>query len=184
MLITEEYRSQQKTLHENPDYGTASVMYAPMVAKAINTFQVQELLDYGAGKLRLLKTIADQRLVDHKFRYVPYEPADDRYSEPPKPCEMVACIDVLEHVEPELIDSVLDDLQRVTGSIGFFTVHTGPAGKTLPDGRNAHLIQEPMFWWLEKFAARFVLQTVQRTDSGFWVLVTPEDGDGADLSGV
>lgn len=183
MLISEDYRTQQKKLHENPEYGTASVGYAPLVARAINSFGVEKLLDYGAGKLRLLKTIADERLVDRKFRYIPYEPADDRYAEPPPPTEMVVCIDVLEHVEPEALDAVLDDLQRVTQRIGFFTIHTGPAVKVLPDGRNAHLIQQPIIWWLEKLASRFEFQTVQRTPGGFYVLVTPRD-DGSDIPGV
>lgn len=185
MLITEGYREQQRKLHENPNYGTASVNFAPTVAKAINSLQVQTLLDYGAGKLRLLKTIADNRLVDHKFRYIPYEPADPRYAEAPPPAEMVACIDVLEHVEPELIDSVLDDLKRVTLRVGLFSIHTGPAAKVLDDGRNAHLIQQPAIWWLTKLCERFDLQTVQKTDGGFWVLVSPlEDGNAADLPGL
>jgi hypothetical protein len=55
---------------------------------------------------------------------------------------MVACIDVLEHIEPKLLENVLDDLQRVTREIGFFTVSTVLAEKTLADGRNAHLIVE------------------------------------------
>ena len=174
MLITDDYRQAQKDLHRDPNYGTASVQYAPLVSKLINQFNVQELLDYGAGKLRLLKTIAENKLVDHKFRYIPYEPADDRYSERPRPCEMVACIDVLEHVEPDLIDNVLDELKRLVGEVGFFTVHCGPAKKVLPDGRNAHLIQEGMDWWLPKFMARFDIQTVQKTPGGFWLLVTPQ----------
>jgi hypothetical protein len=175
MLITEDYRQTQKTLHEDPNYGTASVQYAPMVAKLINSFEVQEVLDYGAGKLRLLKTIADKRLVRHKFRYIPYEPADDRYSEAPRPCELVVCIDVLEHIEPDLLDNVLDDLRRLTGEYGFFTVHCGPAVKVLTDGRNAHLTQQPLSWWLPKFLERFELQTAQKTEGGFWVMVTPKD---------
>jgi len=43
----------------------------------------------------------------------------------PSPASFVACIDVLEHIEPELLDNVLDDLRRVTAQIGVFTVHTG-----------------------------------------------------------
>ena len=30
---------------------------------------------------------------------------------------------------------------------------TGPAEKMLPDGRNAHLIQQPKQWWLDKVVA-------------------------------
>lgn len=172
MLITDEYRAQQKRLHENPAYGTASEAWAPLVAKLIDQFEADELLDYGAGKLRLLKTIADKRLVKRRFRYIPYEPADDRYSSKPHPTEFVTCIDVLEHIEPECLDDVLDDLKRVVGHIGFFTIHTGPAVKVLDDGRNAHLIQEGMRFWVPKLDERFTIQTIQRTEGGFWTLVT------------
>ena len=32
-LISEEYRKMQQQLHENPNYGVASVGYAPLVAQ-------------------------------------------------------------------------------------------------------------------------------------------------------
>jgi hypothetical protein len=174
MLISEGYRMQQKKLHDTTQYGTASAGYAPMVAKMIDQNNVDTLLDYGAGsRLTLIKTIAQQRLAQRKFNYTAYEPAVDLYAKTPEPAEMVACLDVLEHIEPECLDAVLDDLKRVTQRIGFFTVSTVPAMKTLPDGRNAHLIQEPAEWWLPKITDRFKLQTFQRNDSGFVVLVSP-----------
>lgn len=52
-LITEEYRQMPARLHENPDYGVASLEFAPLVADAIEALGVNELLDYGAGKGRL-----------------------------------------------------------------------------------------------------------------------------------
>ena len=35
LLISEEYRQTQQQFHENPQYGVASVAYAPLVAKII-----------------------------------------------------------------------------------------------------------------------------------------------------
>jgi len=55
--------------------------------------------------------------------------------------DLVTCIDILEHIEPELLENVLLELKRLHGRLYFFTIHLGPAGKTLSDGRNAHLIQ-------------------------------------------
>jgi hypothetical protein len=80
---------------------------------------------------------------------------------------MVACIDVLEHIEPHLLDNVLDDLRRVTRDLLFVTVDCGPAVKVLPDGRNAHLIQQPPSWWLPKLMSRFDLRMYQYTGNGF-----------------
>lgn len=174
MLISERYRDQQKQMHETTVYGIASAQYATMVAKVIDQYAVDDLLDYGAGsRLTLIKTIAEQRLVKRKFNYHAYEPAIEMYAKTPEPAEMVACIDVLEHIEPDCLDAVLDDLKRVTSKIGLFTIATVPAGKTLPDGRNAHLIVEPAEWWLPRLTDRFMLQSFQRNKGGFVVLVSP-----------
>lgn len=69
------------------------------------------------------------------------------------------------------MDNVLDDLRRVTAGVGVFTVHTGAAVKWLPDGRSAHLIQQPPEWWLPKIMARFEPATYARMEKGFWVAV-------------
>src|SRR6476661_3688775 len=152
-LITEEYREMQRDLHRNPEYGVASVQYAPMVAEVMEAVGTRELLDYGAGKGRLGVTL--NSMFDEKFVIHHYEPAVAEWSKPPAPCNFVACIDVLEHIEPDLLEDVLDDLERVTARVGIFSVHTGPAKRILPNGRNAHLIQQPAAWWLPKFFARF-----------------------------
>ncbi len=170
-LISDEYRAQQRAMHANPEYGVASQAFAPVVAKVMNQYAVVELLDYGAGKGRLAQTLMRDRLVDHPFRVQHYEPAVHDWSGEPTPTEMVACIDVLEHIEPHLLDNVLDDLVRVTKAIGLFSVSTEPAIKKLPDGRNAHLIIEPLEWWVPKLMARFSLHVLQRTADGFFALV-------------
>ena len=167
MLISENYRKEQEELHQNPNYGVASVQFAPLVTNIINKLGVTELLDYGAGKGRLAENIRP----DHKMEIELYDPARPEWSEAPNPRDFVTCIDVLEHIEPDLLDNVLDDLKRVTRGVGFFTIHTGPAVKTLSDGRNAHLIQEDFRWWLPKLWERFDLHSYQLTPGGFYVVV-------------
>ena len=168
-LISDEYRQLQRALHENPSYGVASLHYAPMVAGMLESVDATELLDYGAGKGRL--GVALQEQVKRPLRIHHYDPAIPEWAAPPRPCGFVACIDVLEHIEPGMLDNVLDDLQRVTQGIGVYTVHTEPAIKQLPDGRNAHLIQQPVEWWLPRFQARFDVVKVNPMQHGFWILV-------------
>ena len=170
-LISDDYRQQQEQLHENPQYGVASEAYAPLVAKACNQYDIRELLDYGCGKGRLAESLMRNRMVDHPMRFQHYDPAVPKWAADPEPCEMVACIDVLEHIEPALLDNVLDDLQRLTQAIGVFTVSTIPAKKTLADGRNAHLIVQSESWWLPKIMERFDLHVFQKVPDGFFVLV-------------
>src|SRR5436190_3801658 len=111
-LITEEYRRMQQELHRNPNYGVASVGFAPFVANVIKQVGATELLDYGAGKGRLALTLDD--LMDEPITVHHYDPAIPEWSQTPTPCDFVTCIDVLEHIEPALLDNVLDDLKRVT----------------------------------------------------------------------
>ena len=78
---------------------------------------------------------------------------------------VVACIDVLEHIEPDLLDHVLDDLQRVVAGVGFHGARRR-RGKNPAGRRNAHLIQKPASWWLPKFFERFDLMTFDRMPQG------------------
>lgn len=139
-----------------------------MVSDIIKRMEVSHLLDYGCGEN---VNLAKHLKVPHKVTYQAYDPAVPRFSKLPLPAEMVACVDVLEHIEPEYLDNVLDDLVRVTDAILFASVDTAPAKKVLSDGRNAHLIQKPMAWWLPKFLSRFEIQTVQATsDHSFFIV--------------
>jgi hypothetical protein len=102
-LISDDYRRMQQELHKNPNYGVASVGYAPIVADLMRTVGATELLDYGAGKGRLGQTLRQQTQQQLTIHH--YDPAIPEWSAPPKPCRFVASIDVLEHIEPHLIDN-------------------------------------------------------------------------------
>ncbi|MCA1909592.1 MAG: class I SAM-dependent methyltransferase [Magnetospirillum sp.] len=168
-LISEQYRDMQRSLHENPDYGVASVEYAPLLAEVMGKLQVYDVLDYGAGKGRLGQEL--RRLMPFPPDVAHYDPAVLQWSAEPQPRDLVTCIDVLEHIEPDLLDNVLDHLAVLVLRYGFFTIHCGPAKKVLPDGRNAHLIQEDERWWLPRLLQRFNLLTYNRNAAGFWVVV-------------
>jgi hypothetical protein len=166
-VISEEYRKQQQELHRNPNYGVASLMYAGHVAHVMEVTGAKSVSDYGAGKQNLKKGLAAKGLT---FEYRPYDPAFPEYGTP-QPADLVCCIDVLEHIEPAFLDNVLAELARITVNRGFFTVHTGPAAKVLPDGRNAHLIQQPKAWWEPKFRALFEVEHLADSPGGFFVVV-------------
>ena len=120
-LISEEYRKQQSYLHEQHiNYGVASMEFGDTVSHIINSNAIIEVLDYGSGKGRLATCLQ----LNHSINLQCYDPAIKKYSQLPKPAELVVCIDVLEHIEPDLIDSVLDHLQTLTTRLGFFTIHS------------------------------------------------------------
>lgn len=168
--ITPEYLLEQQLLHQNPNYGKMSVYFAPVIAEEIRKHNYKSISDYGAGKKRLQEALIKEGV---NVEYFPYDPAFPEYGEPME-ADLVCCIDVLEHIEPEKLDNVLKELHSITRKDGFFTVHTQAAAKTLSDGRNAHLIQEPASWWLPKIEQYFNI--VHYKDStltrGFEITVT------------
>lgn len=138
----------------------------------IDLMEVDHLLDYGCGHNKsLTKTLKPAR----PFTYQAYDPGVPECADDPIPAQMVVCIDVLEHIEPECLEDVLDHLEHLTEQVLFCTVHTGPAGKILPDGRNAHLIQKPYDWWLPHFTERFELQGFHARGNGFELVLIAND---------
>lgn len=150
MLISDKYLKEQRRMHENGRYGAASKKFAHHVIELVKERRPKSILDYGAGK-GALGELLDGMLdgVDFK-QYDPGIPSID--SLPEGRFDLVCCIDVLEHIEPECIDAVLRSIRDKTAGIAFLTIHTGPAGKVLSDGRNAHLIQKPLGWWRKKLS--------------------------------
>lgn len=155
-LISESYLTQQRWMHQHKGQygGVQPAAMLPFILELIERHNVTEVIDYGAGKGHLGALLYR---ADYRGDYVPYDPAVADWDEHPEPGQMVVCIDVLEHIEPELLNNVLDDLAALTQVVGFLVVNLRPAKKHLPDGRNAHLIIESPAWWRERIAARFVI---------------------------
>lgn len=160
--ITPEYVEMNRQLHElKKGYGTSGERWARAILDYSMHYQTRDILDYGCGKATLSYALP--------FDIRCYDPAIEGLDKPPEPADIVVCTDVLEHVEEQCVDAVLDELQRLTRIFLFATVATGPARKNLPDGRNAHITQRPLLWWLERLAARFDVMNVSAlTKRGTW----------------
>ena len=165
MLITPEYADLNAKLHDaRPDYGTSGRQWAKLVAALSVQVQAESILDYGCGK----QTLAAQLPA---LTVIGYDPAVPGLQATPAPADLVVCTDVLEHVEPDCIDAVMDDLCRVARHAAFVTVATRPAVKTLADGRNAHLTVQGLDWWRERFLERFDIVDVVEVDGHEFALV-------------
>lgn len=164
-LVSDEYREVLKETHaragEKGWGNTANTKYYGVIKNLIERREIKEVLDYGAGwggvKHALAKDLPD--VIVHE-----YEPSRDEVSAPPKPCDFVICCDVLEHVEPDLFEDVLDDLERVITDTAYITLFFYPAKRVLADGRNAHLIVKPFEWWLRVLSHRFYIRQARKFD--------------------
>lgn len=148
-LISREYLEEQKKLHASPrGYGGKGNKWAEVVVGLAAHYKCASILDYGCGQGTL--AIALKQLGRDCRQY---DPAIPKHAAMPEPSDLVVCTDVIEHIEPDCLDSVLKHLRMLTKKALFFVAATRPASKTLSDGRNAHLIIESAEWWAAKVSA-------------------------------
>lgn len=166
MLITPQYQQLQETFHvQRPDYGCSSSRHVDFILDLAAKLNTRDILDYGCGKAHLQKGIP--------YPIQNYDPCIPEYAKRPSCARIVVCTDVLEHIEHDCLDAVLDDLRRLTGEVLFLNVACRPAAKFLPDGRNAHLIQETPTWWMRKLLPLFDLASFQVGKGEFTTIMTP-----------
>lgn len=160
MLISDEWRDLNASLHRGNDaFGGRGHKWSRRVADIADRFDCSSVLDYGCGKATLNVDLDVRR----------YDPAVRQFSALPKPADLVVCTDVLEHIEPDHLGDVLDHLHSLTAKAAFLVVGTRPSDKTMPDGRNAHLIIEPMDWWMPLIKQRWqVLESYDSGEKGHW----------------
>lgn len=162
-MISDEYRAMNAALHKDESYGTSGSRYAQQILALATSMQTQDILDYGCGKSTLSSNLP--------FRISQYDPAIEKHSKLPKPADLVVCTDVLEHVEPEHLETVLAHLRELTKVKGFLIIATRPAKKILSDGRNAHLTVETPEWWLNKLWNYFKVVGFQDMNGAMLVIV-------------
>jgi hypothetical protein len=154
MLLTEEYKKLLREEHAHSRWGDSGKTLIPEIVEGCKETFSDTFLDYGAGRGCVKEAL--QLRYPNQYNVIEYDPGLVEISGEKEPQPFVICIDVLEHVEPECVDDVLDDLKRLTLERGLLSICCYPAKRILPDGRNAHLsIHDPQ-WWIEKIEDRFL----------------------------
>jgi 2-polyprenyl-3-methyl-5-hydroxy-6-metoxy-1,4-benzoquinol methylase len=159
-LISEDYRKQLAAMHSNELFGSRGWKRAKDVQYLADRARTKDILDYGCGKGALAHASPTYNVTN-------YDPGIAQFAEhPPEPHDIVACCDVLEHIEPECIDAVLEDLQYLTKRCLYVVVSLRNAQHSLPDGRNTHLLVRPYRWWLDKFLERWEIRYLEVFHTG------------------
>jgi hypothetical protein len=147
-LISPEYAALNQQLHvDNKGYGdnAGRGLGAEVVAQGAKLNGYKVILDYGCGKGALKK---DLKKIMPSLKVLEYDPAiPGKNTVPTRRPDLITCLDVLEHVEPEFLDSVLEHIHSLQAQAVMLLIALEPANKILADGRNAHLIVESADWW-------------------------------------
>ena len=144
-MLSKLYKEMNQELHNSPNgFGGGGHKHIPAINDIVSCEGLTTILDYGCGQASL------QRMA--QLNITNYDPCVDAYSKRPEgQFDLVVCTDVLEHVEPEHLKAVIDDIFNYSSKCVYLCIACLPANKTLSDGRNAHLTQEQPDWWMDLF---------------------------------
>lgn len=147
-MISYEYQQILKNLNGTENFGKRKSL-PKHLDYVIDQIQPTSILDFGCGTGALVNTL--------KSRYLEkliegYDPGNSDFSNKfdDLKFDLLISTDVLEHIEPEFLDTTLNYLKQKSTHF-YHLIALAPSTVVLPDGRNAHLIIETKEWWRNKF---------------------------------
>jgi len=145
-MISENLKKTYTDIHAKTAFGKRAKI-PPYLKTFIKDKSPDSILDFGCGKGNLVKVLNDtyKDIAVHG-----YDPANPEFDKVVPNVDLIVSTDVLEHVEPEHIEDTIEMLS-LKGKFYYHLISCAPAKLILPDGRNAHLIQEGPTWWRQKF---------------------------------
>jgi len=161
--LSEGYKKQLDTLHKKNKMGKNSKRKNPKlfeIPKFLEKYNPTTILDYGCGSGSVVDFLSKTyTLVEG------YDPCVQRFSTyPNKIYDVLISMDVLEHIEPNYLDINLKEIDNLFSKAAYLDIHTSASPTFLPDGRNAHLIQEQPEFWRTKIEYNMNIRIVEE----FW----------------
>jgi len=162
-MISNEYKQQMQTMAAGHRFKGKLPKY-PLIQEFLKTETLDSLLDFGCAHGEMIDRIR------HDFPNIStvsgYDPGVKEYeSFPTRQYECLVSNDVIEHIEPEYLDSTLRAMNKLFTKSAWLIIACYPAKKTLPDGRNAHLSVHEPDWWIEKIKETFTDATIDHVES-------------------
>ncbi len=130
-MITDNYKNDLKKLHKSKAFGNRSKIPAE-VTRCIEEYNIESILDFGCGKGNVVAALKETY---PNLKVYGYDPGRDGYDALPDSIDMIISTDVLEHIEPELLEETLLDLAKRTDKVMYHLIACHPAKKSLSDGR-------------------------------------------------
>ena len=160
-VISDHQLDLNRSLHDNDndfgsraDAGGLTARLHKAIIKMHDAGFCKSVVDYGTGKGALVSRLRDQ--LPTAISINGYDPAVKHFKKKPEtPVDIITCIDVLEHVELSLVDSVLHDINNLTSNFCLLMIDLQPSVKTMDNGRNAHIMLAPHDWWINRITRIF-----------------------------
>lgn len=161
---SDEMRGLLETMHESrPDMfnGASLQWHIEDIDNLMKKYSCETILDYGCGKAEFHP---------HYWNAAKYDLGHKPYNTKPEGTyDMVVSTDMLEHIEYDYLDNVLDEIYGYADKCVFLTISTRLAHKTLPDGRNAHIIVETPEWWMDRLDSYIKVTPSHIKFDGIWI---------------
>jgi len=161
-IINADYKRQLQEMHAgNKKFGRSGEKKLKMIKRYLKEYTPTSLIDFGCGRGEMLPVLVEQ----YNIHAIGYDPGVVKFENiPTTPMESLTSTDVLEHVEPEMINDTLKTINTLFTKSAFLLIASYPSKKYLSDGRNAHLIIESFDWWKTKIET-FIDGKVVRADT-------------------
>lgn len=149
-----------KEIHQTSSFGATARNFALQIQFCLQELQPKRVLEYGCGKSDLIESCGQGLQWDR------FDPAIPEFStRPDGTYDLIINTDVMEHIPPSDVNDVLADIRRYGDKV-FFNISTRLAGKTLPDGTNAHCTVQSAEAWLEAIRKHFPDSEIGYIDEG------------------
>jgi cyclopropane fatty-acyl-phospholipid synthase-like methyltransferase len=161
-LINDDYKRQLQEMHAtHKKFSRSGGKKLKLIERFITQYTPTSVIDFGCSHGELLPLLVEH----YSIRAVGYDPGVVEFENiPTTAVDCLTSTDVLEHVEPEMIDDTLKIINTLFTKSAFLLIASYPAKKSLPDGRNAHLIIESFNWWKNKLET-FIDGKIVRADT-------------------
>jgi len=143
MLISDNHRSQYQQYFDQLSFDHKPNRWQDKVERLYHQTNSKSVIDYGCGIMASLSEFSDLPIIN-------YDPGVPAYSQLPPPADLVVCLDVLEHVEPDCMEHVLNHVILLAQKALFVTISTQESTKLLPNGAPWHCFVRDKHWWREK----------------------------------
>lgn len=152
MLISERHAALYREYYARKIYEMQENVRTSAIAELSDKVGANSLLDYGCG---MGSPLGYGMGMDIQW----YDPGIQQYSNLPRPADIVACLDVLEHVEPECVDAVIEHILSLAKKAVYLTISCQPSTKVLFNGAPWHSFVKEHDWWktrLPQFECRSI----------------------------